>query len=67
MIGTQWQKDVLSGRRESREMTKAGWEYVGEGGGRLWELVRGPRQAHRIVEARISSGGKGVWVKIGAA
>lgn len=64
MIEAQWQKDVLAVRREHRDMPKAGWEYVSEGGGKLWELHRGYRIGYRIVEAKISHNGLGVWVRI---
>lgn len=64
MINTQWQKDVLAMRRETRAMDKAGWEYLGEGGGRIWELTRGWRWDHHIVAAKVALDGKGVWVKV---
>jgi hypothetical protein len=64
MIGTQWMKDSLAARREARDMTKAGWEWIGEGGGKLWELYRGWRTDQHIVDAKVSYSGLGVWVKI---
>ena len=57
---------ILQYRREVRAMRKAGWEYVGEGGGSLWELVRGYRLGHQIVAAKVACDGLGVWVKIEA-
>lgn len=61
---TQFTRRALLVRRERREMTGAGWEFVGEGGGRLWELNRGARQDQRIVDVQIAACGKGVWVMI---
>jgi len=64
MIGTQFQKDVLAARRETRDMEKAGYERVGEGGGMLWQLYRGFRTRHRIVDVKIALDGKSVWCLI---
>jgi len=44
-------------------MKNDGWEYVGENGGPLWELVRGDRWDHVITDVMISRCGKGLWVK----
>ena len=55
---------VLAYRRHAREMARAGWEYVGEGGGHLWQLVRGSRRGQRIVAATPALDGLGVWVLI---
>jgi hypothetical protein len=64
MIEQAWQKRMLRVARERRDMPKAGWEFVGEGGGKLWELERGWRIKHEIRDVKISACGKGVWVKI---
>lgn len=64
MIASQWMKDVLASRRERRDMEKAGWEYVSEGGGLLWQLHRGGRTDCHIVEAKVGKSGLGVWVRI---
>jgi hypothetical protein len=56
-------RSALAFRRDVRDMTAAGFEKVGEGGGRLWELNRGGRFMHRIVECKISVCGKAVWVR----
>ncbi len=56
-------KEGLDYRRDQFAMRKDGWEFVGEDGGRLWELYRGCRMAHRIVDVRIAAGGKGLWIK----
>lgn len=64
MIGTDWQKKVLAGRRERRDMEKAGWERVGEGGGKLWELNRGGRIGQRIVDVKIALDGTSLWVRV---
>lgn len=57
-------KRVLCARRQHRDLTARGYEEVGEGGGRLWELERGGRIGHRIVHAIIASHGRSVYVKI---
>lgn len=57
-------RDWLACRRDRRDMIRQGWEYVGEGGGRLWELYRGGRSGHRIVEAKVARDGMGIWVLI---
>ena len=49
--------------REARDMARCGYEELGEGGGRIWELYRGGRTDHRIIDAIISVSGKFVWVK----
>lgn len=64
MINSQFQKDALAYRREARDMTKAGYERVGEGGGLLWQLERGCRIGHKIVDVRIALRGTSVWCKI---
>lgn len=64
MIGTAWQKRVLALRREQRDMLRRGWEFIGEGGGRLWELSRGSRIGYRVVAAQPSLDGLGVWVLV---
>lgn len=64
MIEAAWQKQVLAVRREHRDMPKSGWEYVGEGGGKLWELYRGGRSGQKIVAASVAKDGLGVWVKV---
>ena len=63
MIVTKFTKRALSIRRERRDMLKCGWEYVSEGGGRLWELHRGYRIGFVISEVRIAADGLGLWVK----
>ena len=55
---------VLAYRREHREMLRAGWEYVGERGGDLWELYRGKRVGYKIIDAKAAIDGLGIWVKI---
>ncbi len=59
---------VLAQRRMHRDLViHKGWEVVGEGGGRLWELYRGGRCGHRIVDVRIAPCGTELFVKIEAA
>jgi hypothetical protein len=59
----QFVKDALRLRRDKRDMAKAGWEFVGERGGDLWELYRGGRGRHRIVDVRIAACGRALWIK----
>lgn len=63
---TQLTRDALAYRREEREYERKGWERIGEGGGKLWELYRGWRFRHRITDVAISVDGKSLWVKIDA-
>lgn len=64
MIHTDFAKRVLKGRRETRDMTKAGWLKISEGGHLLNELARGNRTFQRIVEAKPAHDGKSVWVRL---
>lgn len=52
-------REVLNARRERRRLLAAGYEFQ-EG---PWELHRGNRMNHRIVDVRISASGKDIWVK----
>jgi len=61
---TERTRRYLQCRREGRDMSAADWEYVSEGGGKLWELHRGGRMGYRIVDAKVSCNGLGVWVLI---
>jgi hypothetical protein len=63
MIGSAFQKRVLASRREHRDLPKQGWEYLGEGGGKLWELYRGYRIGYEITEVRIAASGTALWIK----
>jgi hypothetical protein len=56
-------REALKVRRFRRDMLRDGWEEVGEGGGKLWELYRGCRQDHIIVATRIDASGKSIWIK----
>lgn len=56
-------RQALRGRREVRDLTREGWEQVGEGGGNLWELHRGCRHDHVITDVRIACDGKSLWIK----
>lgn len=56
-------KQALRYRRDHRDMRAAGWEYIDERGGRLWQLHRGFRIGHRITDVRISADGLGLWIK----
>lgn len=61
---TELTRARLARRREERDMLRDGWEYVGEGGGKLWELYRGARLDCIITETKIAVGGKAVWVRV---
>ena len=54
----------LAYRRQERDLKAKGWEPVGDNGGKLWELNRGYRMSHRIVDVKIGACGKRLWVKI---
>lgn len=54
---------ILSIRRERRDMLKAGWEFVGEDGGNLWQLYRGGRYRERIYDVKIAACGMALWIK----
>lgn len=61
---TTFTRATLAFRRQRKELFAKGWEEVGEGGGKLWELHRGFRHDHRIVAVRIGADGKSLYVKI---
>lgn len=56
-------KRALHTRRETRDMLAAGWERVGAGGGRLWELDGGCRIGWIITDVRIAADGLSLWIK----
>ena len=57
-------RKALMARRERRAFLAAGYEEVGEDGGKLWELYRGSRIDHRIVASHVAYDGKSLFVKI---
>lgn len=61
---TDTTREQLRCERIRRRLLQDGYEQVGEGGGMLWELYRGKRQGHRIVDAAVDPAGKSVWVRI---
>ena len=63
MLESQRSKEIIAVRRDMRDRKRDGYEYLGEGGGAIWELSRGSRWNHVITEAIIAKDGKGVWVK----
>lgn len=67
MLEKAWQKDAVAIRRDRRNRERDGWEYVGEGGGKLWELNRGCRIGYKITEVAIAKDGRGVWIKTSAS
>lgn len=60
---TKFTLSALAWRRQRRDLLKEGYEFLGEGGGKIWQLNRGARWDHQIVDAIISECGKGVYVK----
>ena len=56
---TAFTREVLAGRREIRDYTKAGWERCPV----PLDLINGGRQNHKITDVAISTDGKGVWIK----
>jgi len=63
MLVTDFTRDALRLRRFRRDMVARGFEEVGEGGDRLWELYRGSRRDHVITEAQVDLAGRSVWIK----
>lgn len=64
---TPFTRSALKVRRENRDRIRAGWERVGEQGGKLWELHRGHRLNHRIIAVDIAADEKSLWIKTAAA
>lgn len=60
---TAFTKHALRVKRDRRDRLADGWEYIGEGGGKLWELHRGYRIPHRITAVEIAACGKALWIK----
>jgi hypothetical protein len=56
-------KEVLRCRRERRRLLAEGYEEVGEGGGRLWELYRGRRVGYVITDVKIAPEGLSLFIK----
>jgi hypothetical protein len=57
-------RQQLAHRRAIRDLERRGYEKVGDGGGRLWELYRGDRIGHHIIDAVVAPNGLAVYVKI---
>jgi len=51
-------------RRVVTHLVSDGYEEIGEGGGRLWEIYRGARVGQRITDAVVAPDGMSVYVKI---
>lgn len=64
MLITSITRSALQYRRFKRDMERAGYEEIGEHGGPLWELYRGPRIHHRITDVKVAPNGKSLFVKI---
>lgn len=56
-------KRALETRRTHRDLVRDGYEEVGEGGGRLWELHRGCRTDHIITDVVIAPDGRSLFIK----
>ena len=61
---TEATKQILAARRQRRDLLAVGFEELGEGGGRIWELHRGARVGQRIRQVEIALGGKSVYVRV---
>ena len=64
MLVTTRTRRQLIVRRIRRDLAERGYERVGEGGGKLWEMYRGGRQGHRITAVEVDPDGMSVWVRI---
>lgn len=64
MLVTTLTREMHAARKIRRRLVAGGYEEVGEGGGKLWELYRGYRYDHRIVAVEIDPSGKSLWVKV---
>ena len=64
MLVTLQTKSILRLRKTERAWTREGFECVGEGGGKLWELHRGGRTDCEIKDARVSPNGRDLWIRI---
>jgi hypothetical protein len=62
---TDFTKRALRIRRIRARLKADGWEEVGEGGGKLWELYRGYRYNQEIKEVAIDPGRRSLWIKVG--
>lgn len=56
-------REALRCRRIRRDLIAAGFEEIGAGGGRLWQLHRGFGIDHVITDVAIAPEGKSVFVK----
>ncbi len=65
MLVTDFVRRALPERRFWRAMERSGYERIEENGHPLWQLARGGRTDCRIMDARVSPGGRSVWIKIG--
>jgi hypothetical protein len=54
-------------REYAERMQADGWEFCDEGGGLLWQLHRGYRYDHVVVDVQIDPNGKAFWFKTAAA
>lgn len=66
MLVTDFTRDAMKarhGQAEKARLIAEGWEEVGEGGGRLWELHRGWRHDHVITSVTIAPDGKSLLIK----
>ncbi len=64
MLTTNLTRLRLAQRREERDMLEAGWERVGDNGGKLWELNRGARIGQKILEVKVAVDGVSLWVRV---
>ena len=59
MLVTKVTREELKQRRLAREMTAKGYERISG----PWDVIRGTRWRHKIVDTVIDANGRNVWVK----
>jgi hypothetical protein len=57
---TQRTRDVLAYRKQQRELLALGWDHVPDP---VWEIDRGGRWDEIIVDVKIATDGKSLYVK----
>jgi hypothetical protein len=53
-------KSILACRRQRRELIAAGWDHVSDP---VWEIDRGGRWDEVIIDVKIATDGKSLYVK----
>jgi hypothetical protein len=63
MIRTPAAKAMLNRLRDIRDFKISGHVEVGENGENLWQLHRGGKTGHIIIDVKIGRDGKTLWIK----